>query len=418
MEPELLHRQQTRTLPFLVQKLIGDLENPEKILVFRQNEPMPANDLIDLRQALANYGPATLLWVQETRPGHPAGTVEQIDERLMVGYVRRLATRENAYDLDLPSWIGMLRGAYAIWHTQKPAAPPACVEIVFGAGGNARSLTEFGWSPPEDNHTFTIDDRSLLTFAPPADAPEYRLEMDIAPFLAPPALTSQRLEVLVNGELVETLDPVVSGIAVCPVPGRLIRGHDRVDILLVHPGATRPCDVDVAPDPRRLTVMFRRLTLTGMPASPVHTETPRPPAVEIVFGLHGQPRSDAEHGWSLPELDFTWAIDESSLLILPRPAASPNYRLQLDMLPFVHPPVLDSQRLEVRVNGALVHTFDPVPYGRSECVIPGKLVDAHDKVEILLTHPRAARPSDLDAGRDARRLAIMFRGLTLVGLPG
>jgi hypothetical protein len=71
----------------------------------------------------------------------------------------------------------------------------------------------------------------------------------------------------------------------------------------------------------------------------------------------------------------------------------------------------------VVVNGALVETFDPVPFGLSACVVPGRLVHGHDKVEILLTHPRAARPVELDAGQDSRRLAIMFRRLTLIGLP-
>jgi hypothetical protein len=47
-DPEVLRQQQTRTVRFLVDKLIADLENPSKILVFRQNEPLSANDLVDL----------------------------------------------------------------------------------------------------------------------------------------------------------------------------------------------------------------------------------------------------------------------------------------------------------------------------------------------------------------------------------
>ena len=550
MDPEALHRQQTRTLPFLVQKLISDLENPEKILIFRQNEPLAANDLIDLQMALADYGPATLLWVQQARPGHQPGTVDRIEDRLMTGYVRRLASRENAPDLDLASWLVTLRRAHALWQPRparseaaspSTAAAPASIEIVFGAGGNAGGYTQFGWSPAEEKHTFATDERSLLTFAPPADAPEYRLEMDIAPFIAPPALPSQRLEVMVNGELVRTLDPVPSGVAVCTVPRRLLHGHDRVDILLIHPRATRPRDVDVSPDTRRLAVMFRRLRLTGVPVSavpvpeegrddlfsprpnarsdpgrppdnrddarirpvsvvssdpnhpsnggdvrsppdlaapsdvthppevggvrlspelaallaPTHppedvgfrlppqlagpaesthpsedggdvrlppdppdpSASTRPPEVEIVFGLRGPARSDAEYGWSPREADFAWTIDDRSLLILTPPADAPVYRLELDMVPFVRPPTLPSQRLEVMVNGTIVHTFDPVPFGVSACVVSGDLVRGHDKVEIQLTHPRAARPSELNAGDDTRRLAVMFRRLMLVGLP-
>ena len=56
-EPDVVLRQQTRTVGFLADKLIADLENPSKILVFRQNEPLLAAELNDLRVALAAYGP-------------------------------------------------------------------------------------------------------------------------------------------------------------------------------------------------------------------------------------------------------------------------------------------------------------------------------------------------------------------------
>ncbi len=112
MTPEAIHQQQCRTVGFLARKFIGDLETPSKILVFRQNEPLLAGDLLDLRLALAAFGPAVLLWVREACPGHPPGTLDVADERLIVGYVRRLAPRENVPNLDLDSWLVVLRRAY------------------------------------------------------------------------------------------------------------------------------------------------------------------------------------------------------------------------------------------------------------------------------------------------------------------
>src|SRR5690348_14500081 len=114
MSPEAVHRQQCCTVGFLARKLIEDLENPTKILVFRQNEPVSAGDLLDLRIALSAYGPGILLWVQEACPGHPPGTVDVADERLFVGYVRRPAARENVPDLDVDSWLTVLRRAHAL----------------------------------------------------------------------------------------------------------------------------------------------------------------------------------------------------------------------------------------------------------------------------------------------------------------
>ena len=47
-------------------------------------------------------------------PGHPPGSVEVADERMMVGYVRRLAERDTVPDLDFASWMQVLRRAHAI----------------------------------------------------------------------------------------------------------------------------------------------------------------------------------------------------------------------------------------------------------------------------------------------------------------
>ncbi len=387
MDPEALHRQQARILPFLVTKMIADLENPEKILVFRQNELLAANDLLDLRAAIAAYGPATLLWVQQTRPGHPPGRVEQIADHLMVGYVRRLADRETVPDLDLSSWLLTLRRAYAMWRAlpanaasepAKESTPPASVELIFGRDGNASGYTQYGWSPAEDHHTFAIDNHSLVTLPAPAEAPAYRLELDIAPYLAPPALTAQRLEVIVNGELVRTFDPVEPGVTVCSVPGRLVHGHDRVDIVLTHPRATRPLDVDQGTDTRRLAIMFRRLKLTGTGATP----EPAPASLEPLFGPNVRPDVQSP---SRP--DLTWAFEDRSLLMLPRPPDAANYRLELDIRWPGEPEALAIESLEVMVNGMLVHTFFPVTPGPLSCLVSGRLIQGRDEVEILLIHP-------------------------------
>lgn len=84
-DPVSLQRQQGRTVSFLIDKLVANLENPEKIIVL-QNEELSANDLIDLRCAIADVGPATLLRVQQTRAGFPPGCRgrrrRHVDDRL------------------------------------------------------------------------------------------------------------------------------------------------------------------------------------------------------------------------------------------------------------------------------------------------------------------------------------------------
>jgi hypothetical protein len=269
--PTVLHRQQVRNVRFLVDKIIADLEKPEKIMVFRQNEELSANDLLDLRSALAAYGPATLLWVQATRPGRPPGEVTIVDDRLMIGYVTRLAMRDNVPDFDLPSWLTMLRNAYAICParpaiTQEAApapTPPKRIDTVFGKEGNAGACMGYGWSGPENGYTWSIDDRSILTMAKPAAANSYRLEMEVVPFVAPPALAAQPLGVTVNGELVHTFNPLPRGKVECAVPNRLLDGRDNIEIVLDHPAATSPRTATGQNDDRRLAVAFSRVSLIG-----------------------------------------------------------------------------------------------------------------------------------------------------------
>jgi hypothetical protein len=263
IDPEALHKQQSRTLGFLVRKLLDDLENPTKIWVFRQNEPLLAEDLTDLQLALAAYGPATLLWVQAARPGHPPNTVVKVDDRLMVGFVRRLASRDDVPDLDLDSWLAMLRTAYklSLGIAPAPTSQRPQTQIVFGKDGNTAGCTGYGWSAPEDGYTWSVGDRSLLTIRNPGPADEFWLEFDVVPYLVLPALPAQSMGVTVNGEPVHTFDPLLRGRVGCIVPGRHLQGLDTVAIVLDHPKAAVPRELTGENDDRRLAVAFRSLSL-------------------------------------------------------------------------------------------------------------------------------------------------------------
>jgi hypothetical protein len=268
MEPEALHRQQVRTVGFLAEKLIADLETPSKILVFRQNEPLLGTDLVDLRIALSAYGPNILLWVQAACPGHPPGSVEVADERMMVGYVRRLAERDTVPDLDFESWMQVLRRAYAVWQqahdgrlVRAAAEPPARTELTFGHEGNAAPRLGPGWSGPESGYQWAVGERSLLTIEVPGEADEYWLEMEVTPYIKPPLLPRQRLDVLIGGMLVHSFAALPRGEVGCTVPGHLLAGRKEIEIVLDHPNAASPMLVAGERDDRRLGVSFRRLAL-------------------------------------------------------------------------------------------------------------------------------------------------------------
>lgn len=279
MDPDALHAREVRRTRFLLDKLIADLKNPAKILVFRQNEPLLAHDLVKLRAALARYGATTLLWVQQAMPGHLPGTAERADDRLVLGYVRWMAPRDNAHQIDHESWLSLCRQAYALWRpaaAPAPVAPPLSVvppqpaqplraEIMFGAGGNSESHLGFGWSAPENGFTWSIEDRSLITLDVPVAAQRYVLAMDVTPFHAPPVLPRQRLLISINGVPVHCFDPLPRGRVSCIVPGELVAGRDTVEVLLEHPDAARPADVLPEDDTRRLAIAFSSLSLMGLP---------------------------------------------------------------------------------------------------------------------------------------------------------
>jgi hypothetical protein len=268
MEPEALRQQQIRTVGFLAKKLIADLEHPSKILVFRQNEPLPAGDLVDLRIALSAYGPGILLWVQEACPGHPPGSVEVADERMMVGYVRRLARRDAVPDLDLHSWMQVLRRAYGIFRHARdgrlirmPAERPARTDLTFGAEGDAGPRLGYGWSGPEAGYQWAVGERSLVSIAVPGEANEYWLEMEVKPYIKPPMLPRQRLDVTVGGVLVHSFAELPIGEVGCVVAGHMVAGQKTIDIVFDHPDAASPMLISGEKDDRRLAVAFSRLAL-------------------------------------------------------------------------------------------------------------------------------------------------------------
>ncbi len=268
MAAAALHQQQCRTIGFLADKLIADLQDASKILVFRQNEPLSAGDLIDLRIALSAYGPGILLWVQAACPGHPPGSVAVADERMIVGYVRRLAERDTVPELDFPSWMRVLRRAYALRRQSRdgrlvPAScrPFARTEITFGLGGDAGPRLGYGWSGPEAGYQWSVNERSLLTIEVPGPADDYWLEMDVVPYIKPPLLPCQQLDVVIGGALVHSFPALPRGAVGCVVPGHLVQGHARIEIVFDHPNATSPMLAAGEGDDRRLGVAFSRLSL-------------------------------------------------------------------------------------------------------------------------------------------------------------
>jgi hypothetical protein len=111
MSAEDVTLRETRRVPFLVRKLLEDLEAGEKIFVFKGMGAMPEEEVFPLAMALRRYGPNTLLFVNLADADHRAGTVEARSPGFMVGYIERFAPGDNAHDLAISEWVKVCREA-------------------------------------------------------------------------------------------------------------------------------------------------------------------------------------------------------------------------------------------------------------------------------------------------------------------
>jgi hypothetical protein len=131
--------------------------------------------------------------------------------------------------------------------------------------------------------------------------------------------------------------------------------------------------------------------------------------------VEGNAQPHLGYGWSGPEAGSTWAVGERSLVTLDHPGPGGDLWLEMDVNPYLAPPLLPRQRLDVMIGGMLVHSFDPLPRGEIGCLLPAGLVAGQQKIEIVLVHPHAASPILVAGGHDDRRLAVSFTRLALIG---
>ncbi len=130
------------------------------------------------------------------------------------------------------------------------------------------------------------------------------------------------------------------------------------------------------------------------------------PGLTIDFGTLGNSREYLGNGWALAEPDFTWAIGmESEIRVRELPRAG-DLLLTLDVVPFVRPPELPSQRLIVSVNGLVLGSSvlrRPTLLGYR---IPADALSASGGLAIVLQHPDAARPAEFEVSSDRRMLTF------------
>ena len=83
---ETFRSQQLRRLVFLRDKLVADLEDPQKIYIYSTDSRIADTDIARLYAALRRYGRNSLLYIRPATTDRPAGMVERLDDDLFAGY--------------------------------------------------------------------------------------------------------------------------------------------------------------------------------------------------------------------------------------------------------------------------------------------------------------------------------------------
>lgn len=147
--------------------------------------------------------------------------------------------------------------------------------IMSFAGGSSVSYQGTGWSYPEAELTWTLGSESTIIIPRPSPPGDYRLQLRVRPFL-PAGRSFMRLGLSVNGQAVGRFMVREQGVLECWLPWSLIGGPATTILILEHPDATRPCDVDPPnPDDRQLSLAFEAVRLSFL-APPAGVAAARP----------------------------------------------------------------------------------------------------------------------------------------------
>lgn len=131
------------------------------------------------------------------------------------------------------------------------------------------------------------------------------------------------------------------------------------------------------------------------------------------FGFSGNGGEYRGTGWSEPEGTGIWMLGQRSLLVLTRPEASGDYRIEFDM-GVLTGPGHPSQRFAVSVNGTTVGDFVLSDDSREHCMLPWSVIGREPGLTLVLSHPDAWRPSELSGGEgDQREMSFFLRSARL-----
>jgi hypothetical protein len=120
LSPEQLLARELKRIAFLKRKLLLDLEEGEKLFVFKDHEPRPQQDMLRLLHALRRYNPRNaLLWVAPHDEWHPSTMVECVQDGLIKAYLHRYFHKEWQMQDCRKAWVTIVEQAYLLWRAER-----------------------------------------------------------------------------------------------------------------------------------------------------------------------------------------------------------------------------------------------------------------------------------------------------------
>jgi hypothetical protein len=142
---------------------------------------------------------------------------------------------------------------------------------------------------------------------------------------------------------------------------------------------------------------------------------------DVIFDLDlrrsGNARPFLGKGWSGAEDEFTWAIDDESLVNFPSPACKGAYLLRMRYSTYITE-FVPQQVLELYVNDIFIESFVETSRNPSyrQFRIDSNCFNVQARSLICLRHSKGARPDEHTGFTDSRRLSFRFYNISLVYL--
>jgi hypothetical protein len=101
-----------RRITWLRDLTLSRLHEHDRIFVFYYHTRLSDQQIADLFTEISRFGPNTLFCVRQEEPGRPNGTVEVLQQHLLVGYIDAFAPIESVNDgTQFESWLNLCRKA-------------------------------------------------------------------------------------------------------------------------------------------------------------------------------------------------------------------------------------------------------------------------------------------------------------------